>query len=108
MNENHKNHKLTWLELHRTGGDDKETAIIHLGLPVAAFCCYACESVQFFGVNYGECRRCPVQWGDTENCYSCCEKDIKSPFRKWLKAKTPRTRKKYALIIANMEWRTKK
>jgi hypothetical protein len=93
------------MELHRTGGDDKLVAIFALDLPRASFNCYACESVDFIGVDYGECKKCPLRWTKAEAKFCLCETDAGSPYYRWLKAQTPRTRKKYAKIIANMKWR---
>jgi hypothetical protein len=108
MNKNHKNHKLLWNELGVTGGDDKLDVIVELGLPAASFDCYACESVSFYGMDWGECKKCPLQWVEEKNRFCICENNQESPYLKWLHAKTTRTRKKYAKIIANMKWRTKK
>jgi hypothetical protein len=108
MNENHKNHKLEWMELHRTGGDDKVVAIEALGLPDVCWNCYACENANFRGQDIGACEKCPLRWTNAKARFCLCELDQNSPYARWLKAKTPRTRKKYAKIIANMKWRTKK
>jgi hypothetical protein len=100
MNENHKNHKLMWNELARTGVQDKRIVMERLRLAIS---CYACvsdiESAQ------SACCGCPINWTDEKG--GICE-DKGSPYEKWLNAKTVRTRKKYALIIANMKWGTKK
>jgi hypothetical protein len=99
MNEHHKNHKLMWNELARTGGGSKHKVITILGLPNALASCYACESMK-------TCAECPIEW--VEGVVGKCAINEKSPYLKWFHAKTLRTRKKYAKIIANMKWRTKK
>jgi hypothetical protein len=103
MNEYHKNHKLLWNEAHRTGEAGKSRIINRLELPYALSECYACQSVKVGKAS--RCSRCPIFWvGEIRGgCTS-----PKSPYYKWENAKTPRTRKKYAKIIANMKWRTKK
>jgi hypothetical protein len=96
MNENHKNHKLLWNELARTGGKFKSDVIERLGLPDASGFCYACEECDT------DCDKCPIDWngGDCANC--------SSPFELWDCERDIEARKKYAKIIANMKWRTKK
>jgi hypothetical protein len=103
MNENHKNHKLLWNELARTGEDGKGEIIERLGLPCSCHDCYACDSSDKSGRSCPE--GCPILWSNGK--YTACDA-WDSPFKKWSEAKTSRTRKKYALIIANMKWRTKK
>lgn len=56
------------------------------------FCCRDC------GI---DCDDCPVDWGGED----CC--DGRTLYMKWSEAKTPRTRKKYAALIAELPWRGK-
>jgi hypothetical protein len=105
VNENHKNHKLMWNELARTGGNDKYNVTQRLGLPDVELDCYACESTKNKTGWKIYCGKCPICWTKKEK-HQCLCKD--SPFKRWDSARTPRTRKKYAKIIANMKWRTKK
>jgi hypothetical protein len=106
MNENHKNHKLMWNELARTGGPSKHFALEVKSLPHALHNCYACESTrECFEKN---CNICPIEWVEGKKHLAVCQTSPLSPFFKWEHAENTRTRKKYALIIANMKWRTKK
>jgi hypothetical protein len=89
-----------WNELGETGSADKDTAIIKLNLPDAYGACYACESDIEKSGGKGGCLKCPVIWGNNPN--SCGKGD--NPYTKWEYAETPRTRKKYAKIIANLKW----
>jgi hypothetical protein len=88
-----------WNELARTGECSKQNVIKRLGLPNALASCYACESMK-------TCDKCPIEW--VEGVVGKCATHQNSPYYKWELADTTRTRKKYAKIIANMKWRTKK
>jgi hypothetical protein len=102
MNENHEKYKLMWMELHRTGMRSKQIARDNIGLPYSMHNCDACESTQKYGEK--NCRICPIKWVEGKIHTAICQTHKLSPFYKWEHAKTPRTRKKYAKIIANMEW----
>jgi hypothetical protein len=107
MNEYHKNHKLMWNELARTGGESKLDVFQKLSLPNAECRCFACREDRAIR-DTETCMSCPISWVKGFKGYCICDSDEKSPYYKWEHAKTPRTRKKYAKIIANMNWRTKK
>jgi hypothetical protein len=96
-----------WNELARTGEGKKEVVIDRLRLPEARFCCHACESTIIHG-GQEDCSMCPIRWGDDGNYYHSCTDSEKSPYAKWVETYSVETRKKYAKIIANMKWRTKK
>lgn len=69
----------------------------HKNLPSEiTHCCFFCEYTD------KDCPSCPGLsiWGATKRTNTQCEA-LRSPYRKWANAKTPRTRKKYAKQIAD-------
>jgi hypothetical protein len=102
-----KNHKLLWNELSRSGNSTKRIAIKELGLPGANNDCYACEGAGLALEGRENCKKCPISWVDGVKAdYSCTYTG--SPYNSWTGAKTARTRKKYAKIIASKRWTIKK
>lgn len=59
--------------------------------------CFACGASMAKGK---PCSLCPVIWGD--GILHCCSDD--SPFTAWRKAETAEDRKKFAAIIAKLQW----
>jgi hypothetical protein len=96
-----------WNEFTITGGEKKEVVVDKLNLPEARFYCYACESTITSG-GKEDCSICPINWGDGNKGYHSCTENEQSPYNVWVNTTCTATRKKYAKIIANMKWRTKK
>jgi hypothetical protein len=111
----HHGHKLMWLDLERTGAGKKQyTAVMQslarLKLNGVLFnhalqtayltACFACGESENRGS--GGCAQCcPVVWG---NPRGDCRLEG-SPYRNWGHARTPKERKRWAGIIARLEWR---
>lgn len=84
-----KLHREHWRWCKRTGKDKKDWPEWE-NYPNILYNCFLCEYTQ------ENCDKCPLEW-NTESCL-----DVGSYYRRWLEAKTPRTRKKYAKLIAEL------
>jgi len=82
--ETGSNRKEKWPRWKRNGGDVEENDYY-------CFCCIVADDI---------CRFCPIDWGNDLLCFG-----KETAFGKWRRAKTAKTRKKYAAIIAELPWK---
>ena len=83
--------KQDWPRWKQNSGDIPEEKILAH--------CFPCQYVQM------ECKECPLEWpdvikGERHRAVGFCAD--KSYFKLWRKAKTPKTRKKYAKLIRDL------
>jgi len=87
--QNPSKDKEDWPEWDFNGGEVKEVMAL----------CFACKEAGINKNGYSNCHRCPIKWNGGH-----CE-NIDSEYAKWHDSKTDKTRKKYAKIIRDKEWR---
>ena len=69
-------------------------------------CCFLCEYAK--GRSDHDCRKCPIDWGvnyeieDGSGQCSYADNDTWNYYGKWDRARTVKTRKKYAKIISEL------
>ena len=116
MGEFKKLHKSYWEFIAATGGDCKPPIVsVVTGEEVEIFAtCFACEyknQLSTLDLDGNKC--CPLRMFDlydSENFEDGtwkggCSTNEDSPYKKWCFATNPEDREKYALEIANLEWR---
>jgi hypothetical protein len=63
--------------------------------------CFACMAAGY------RCNKCPITWKDEDVDIPDCTQ-YGAFYTKWIDAKTPKTRKKYAAVIRDLPWRKMK
>lgn len=104
---NKEKHKKVWMWLaekaktvHWQGPiNSKAKAFEALKYPRVMNYCFACESTKPYPSSLINCSECPCDWGTP-----ICTSADGSIYERWVGARTVKTRKKYALKIANC-WR---
>jgi len=108
----HDGHKKLWDDLAKSGSLNKksssvweDTKYIHLidkWIDYAA--CFCCQ----YNDSLNGCPNCPIEWTKSQNKRNsppCLSES--SPYHKWNRSVTAKTRKKYAAIIRDLQWREK-
>ena len=78
-----------WLEWEFNGGE----------VPAVDSNCFACEIIL---QREALCKNCPINWNPFNSCI-----ENESSYTKWDKAKSLKTRKKYAKLVRDVKWRRK-
>lgn len=96
-----------WLAKHPSKGKENWPGWRYVRVPI--FLCFACSigvdrarkhtKTDYFPIG---CEYCPVMDWKHSSAKVPCEKTYE--FGKWKYSKSPKTKKKYAKIIANKEW----
>lgn len=126
---NRKYHQETWLELARTGSNNKESVIYRLykwkmieaNPMVRSYDCFACQEaynrvpLELYPTyegqkeehyrEYRRCTYCPLgDWGTGSQVGTPCE-TLGTTYRRWRFSENPLERKMLAMQIAFMKWR---